>query len=241
MWINGARDLRKMRGNILAACFETENVLDEIIGEVFFPGLSSAPGQSTATADPTAYLKGSVLKNAFTRIFLRTSANTFGRKVELLKDVSKEIRQLDELLTDQLKADLDRLRRIRNAFGHFPITFEIRAADSGPVLAALLLVAGEIVELTQPICQDYKALVTGTAGILRGVLEELRANPNREGESPLSKDGVLWLGHAALGDDEWKVGEAERPLNTADFWVRASRPNLKLNVACDEDKKPEAA
>jgi len=63
---------------------------------------------------------------------------------------------------------------------------------------------------------------------------KLQSNTNREGESPLSKNGIIWLGHIALGDDAWKVGDPEAPLNTADFWVRGSRPDLKFTVGCDE-------
>ena len=234
MWINSARGFRKMRGDILTACFEIENVLDEIIGEVFFPGLSRAPEGSAAMADPVAHCSNAALKNAFTRIFLRASANTFGRKVGLFRDTSKEIRQLGDLLTDQLNADLDRVLKIRNGFAHFPITFEMRASQPGPEFAALILIAGQIVELTQPICQEYKALVSSTAGLLRGVMGKLQSNTNREGESILSKNGIVWLGHIALGDDAWRVGDPEAPLNTADFWVMGSRPGLKFTVGCDE-------
>jgi hypothetical protein len=231
MWLTSARHFRKMRGNILAACFDTENVLDEIIGEAFFPGLSAPPGQRAVLTDRAAYSSSYVLKNAFTRIFLRTSANTFGRKVRLLQDISKEIRELDELLTEQLRADLDRVLKIRNAFAHFPLTFEVRAGSSGLALAALLLIAGEIVELTESICAEYKTLVSATTLLVRGVLAQLQSVPKREGESPQSKNGIVWLGHTGLAEDEWRSRDPEHPLNTADFWIRGSRPNLKLEVA----------
>jgi len=73
MWIKSARGFRQMRGDILAACFEIENVLDEIIGEVFFPGLSRAPEESAAMGDPVAHSSNAALKNAFTIILLRAS------------------------------------------------------------------------------------------------------------------------------------------------------------------------
>jgi hypothetical protein len=73
-----------------------------------------------------------------------------------------------------------------------------------------------------------------TAGRLRGALGKVQTNSIKEGESALSKNGVIWLGHPALGDDEWKVGDPEHPLNTADFWMRGSRPNLKVNVGWDD-------
>jgi hypothetical protein len=230
MWIETARDLRKFRGDILAACFEVENVLDEIVGEVFFPGLFRAPGDSTGTGDPVAYSNSAVLKNAFGRIFLRASGGTLGRKVRLFKDISKEIRQMGDLLTDQLETDLDKVLNLRNAFAHFPITFEVRGGQAGPEFAALILIGGEIVELAQPACQRYKALVSSTAGLLRSALVKLQANPDRGGESPLSKNGIVWLGHAALGDDAWQVENPELPLNMKDFWLRGSRPDLKVNV-----------
>jgi len=231
MWIQKARDLRKMRGDMLAASFDVENVLDEIICEVFFPGLNKAPGDGPQPANLEAYANSAVLKNVFGRVFLRTPSNTFGRKVELFLKVSKEIRELRNLVPDQLKGDLKMVLTIRNAFAHSPVSFDIKADPSNPQLAALIVVAGKITELTPPICAQYRDLVSSTAGQLRGLLGKVQANPTRTGDSPLSRDGVIWVGHSALWDDARQVTDPGRPLSTKDLWLRASRPNLKVNVS----------
>jgi hypothetical protein len=243
-WIQKTRDFRNMRGDILTSSFEIENLLDEIISEVFFPGLNSAPGDNADAAEVTAYVSKSVLKSVFSRLFLKTSANTFGRKVGLFKDISNEVKALGDLLTDQLKGDLKNIVTVRNAFAHYPITFEIAGDEENPDFAAVILIAGEIIELTQPVCEGHKSLITSVIAMLRDVFENLKANPNREGDSPLSRDGIIWMGHTALTDDAWQVRDSDRPLDLWDFYLRASRPNLKMNINIpgeDSDENKEAA
>jgi hypothetical protein len=68
-WIQKAREFRRMRGDILTASFEIENLIDQILSEVFFPGLSTAPGENADEATLAAYMKSSVLKNIFDGVF----------------------------------------------------------------------------------------------------------------------------------------------------------------------------
>ena len=87
MWIQKAHEFRKLRGDILAASFEIENTVDEIVAEVFFPGLQAAPERSVGGAKLAVYVNSSVLKSVFGRLFLKASATTLGRKVGLLKEI----------------------------------------------------------------------------------------------------------------------------------------------------------
>ncbi len=102
--------------------------------------------------------------------------------------------------------------------------------EANPDFAAIIVVAGEMVELTQAICDEYKTLFSSVIGALRELFENLKSNPKREGNSPLSKDGIIWMGHIALSDDAWQVRDPNQPLDLRDFYLMASRPNLKLDV-----------
>ena len=137
---------------------------------------------------------------------------------------------MGSILTDQLKGNLKKIVNIRNAFAHYPISFEIVEDASSPELRALILLAGEIVELTQPVCDEYRVLICSIAAALRDVLDNLRSNPKREGHSPLSREGIMWMGHTALTDNTWKVRDANKPLDARDLYLMASRPNLTVNV-----------
>lgn len=239
-WIQKARDFRKMRGDILTASFEIEILLDEIISEVFFPGLNTAPGDNVDAAELAAYVNNSVLKSVFSRLFLKASSITFGRKVDLFNKTSNEVKALGNLRTAQLNDDLSEIINIRNAFAHSPITFEIAGDEANPDFAAVILKKPNIIELTQPVCEGYKTLIASAIAMLRDVFENLRANPSREGDSPLSRDGIIWMGHTALSDDTWQVNDANKPLDLQDFYLRASRPNLKINFSINGEDSEES-
>jgi|SoiMethySBSTD1v2_1073268.scaffolds.fasta_scaffold840592_2 hypothetical protein len=96
--------------------------------------------------------------------------------------------------------------------------------------AAVIMVAGEMVELKQAICDEYKTLFSSVITALKEVSENLKRDPKREGSSPLSRDGIAWMGHAALNDDAWQVRDSNQPIDLRDFYLMASRPNLKLGV-----------
>jgi hypothetical protein len=70
----------------------------------------------------------------------------------------------------------------------------------------------------------------------------LKLNPKREGNSPLSRDGIIWMGHVALSDDTWQVKDPSQPLDLRDFYLMASRPNLKfdVNLATDSEESEAA-
>ena len=140
-----------------------------------------------------------------------------------------------DLLSEQLLLDLKRCVEIRNAFGHAPITFEVVGEDENRDFAALILVSGEIVELDNALSDGYKALFVSLTSALRLTSEKLRLNSQREGNSPLSRDGMIWFGQAALTDDSWQVKDPNKPIDLRDFYLRGSRPNLKLDVTFSTD------
>lgn len=238
-WLQRARDFRKLRGDILTASFAIENLIDQVLAETLFPGLTAAPEENAEEVTIAAYVKSAVLKSIFEDVFLRTSGKTLGRKVNLLKDVSNEVTPLSVLLTDQIKADLRRCVDIRNAFGHNPITFEPVGDDNNLDFSAVIVVAGELVELTQAVCDEYREYFLSTRQTLSELFEILKSNPNREGKSPLSRDGIIWMGHNGLSDEEWRVKNLAQPLDLRDFYLVASRPNLKLDIEFNETDNGE--
>ncbi len=81
----------------------------------------------------------------------------------------------------------------------------------------------------------YKTLFGSLISALRETSEKLRLNSQREGNSPLSRDGMIWFGHAALTDNSWQVRDPNKPIDLRDFYLRGSRPNLKLDVTFSTD------
>jgi hypothetical protein len=102
--------------------------------------------------------------------------------------------------------------------------------ETNPDFAADIVVSGEMIELTQATCDAYKTLFSSVIRVLGELFENLKRNPKREGNSPLSRDGIIWMGHTALSDDTWRVKDPNRPLDSGDFYLMASRPNLKIDI-----------
>lgn len=69
LWIQRGRELRKIRGDMLASSFQVEYVLDEIIAEFFFPGLSVIPKDGTGEDELNKFASATVLKEFLAGIF----------------------------------------------------------------------------------------------------------------------------------------------------------------------------
>jgi hypothetical protein len=48
------------------------------------------------------------------------------------------------------------------------------------------------------------------------------------------------MGHIALTDDTWQVKDPKHPVNFGDLYLRASRPNLKVNLNWPDNQSDES-
>lgn len=143
LWIRKARELRKTRGDMLATSFQLEYILDEIIAEVFFPGLKVIPKTEIGDAALANFASPTVLKEVFIRLFLKATNSQLGRKVDLFNSLTNEIQVFGKLVSEDLKSDLREAVKIRNSFAHFPIYFEATGEPPSQDLSAVFVVRGE--------------------------------------------------------------------------------------------------
>ena len=239
LWIQRGRELRKIRGDMLASSFQVEYVLDEIIAEFFFPGLSVIPKDGTGEDELNKFASATVLKELFSRYFLKTANSQLGRKLDLFNNLTNETQVVGNLISTDLKSDLRRTVEIRNAFAHYPAYFEIDGQPPGQDLKAILIIKGERVELTKGLCEEYKSHIISTAEKLSAVSQQLQAMQNRlDAQEAVDLGATIWMGHIALDADEWEVRDSKTPLNAEDILLFSTKGGAQLNISItsnDED------
>jgi hypothetical protein len=232
LWIQKGRELRKIRGDILASSFQLEYVLDEIIAEFFFPGLSVTPNNEIGEDGLSKFASATLLKELFGRFFLKTANSPLGRKLDLLNNLSNESQIFGKLVPSDLKHDLRQAAEIRNAFAHYPAYFEAVGGPSTQDLKAILMMKGEKVELTKELCDEYKSKIVSTAEKLAEVSKQLQAMPNRVGEQEaINLGGTVWMGHLALDVDGWEVRDSKNPVNAEDIFLFSTKGNTQVHVS----------
>jgi hypothetical protein len=204
--------------------FQLEYILDEIIAEVFFPGLKVIPKTEMGEAALATFASATVLKEVFIRLFLKATNSQLGRKVDLFNSLTNEIQVFGQLVSEDLKSDLREAVKIRNSFAHFPIYFEATGEPPSQDLSAVFVVRGEKVLLTSAVCAGYKGHLLATSEKLSAVAARLSNIVQRvdTGEA-ISLGGRVWLGHVALDADEWQVRDPSNPLDSRDFIIYATK------------------
>lgn len=96
---------REVRGAVLAAGFEVEWIIDQIILRAFHPG---------ADAEEERAL--------FDRLLLKKGPLRFANKIRLIKDLHKARASVRSALPEQILGLLDEVRTVRNDFAHYPVT-----------------------------------------------------------------------------------------------------------------------
>jgi hypothetical protein len=238
LWIQRGRELRKIRGDMLASSFQVEYVLDEIIAEFFFPGLSVIPKDGTGEDDLNKFASATVLKELFSRYFLKTANSQLGRKLDLFNNLTNESQIVGSLVTPDLKSDLRRAVEIRNAFAHYPAYFEIDGEPPNQDLKAILIIKGDRVELTKGLCEEYKSQIISTAEKLAKVFNQLQAMQNRlDAQEAVHLGATIWMGHIALDADEWEVRDAKNPLNAEDIVLISTKGGAQMHISMTSDEE----
>lgn len=180
LWKKEESRWREVRGNILMACFDLEYLLDQVLCEVFFPGLNKAPSNNVADDYSTeSYEDAKVLKNLFDDLFFKSALIPFSRKIELLKNLSLQIPILQKLMSQELVGKLHKIRDVRNRFAHYPITFTPIGDVPDQDLRVNLVCRDKELELNQEFFDEYEPLFSEAQSEMEAILKQLQENPSR--------------------------------------------------------------
>ena len=180
-WQKETSEFREVRGNFLAGCFEIEYQLDLLLGEILFPGLDNPDAKPTDNV-PLKIESGKVLKELFDELILKggsLSLISFGFKIDLFKKSSSQIPILQSILPEGLGNKLDKIRKIRNWFAHYPITFKPVGDPPNQNLSARLVCRHKTIILDQEFFDRYSKLFGAVMTELEETLRKLRENTSR--------------------------------------------------------------
>ena len=130
-WDRLKQALREYSGTILANAFQIEMQVDRLLCEILFPA-SDDPNIKPEQNIPLTKGSARALRNLFDEFVLKASTMptiSFGYKIELLGNLAEQIGEVKAVVPPRLIKTLNNLRRIRNNFAHYPVTF----VPKGPV------------------------------------------------------------------------------------------------------------
>lgn len=180
LWKEKQREWREVRGNILAVCFEVEYLLDQVLCEVFFPGLDKAPSRKSVNDHSIeSYEDAKALRDLFDDLFFKSALTPFSRKIELLKSLASRIPILQELVPQGLVDKLHKIRDIRNRFAHYPVTFTPIGDMTAQQLRVSLVCRDKELELNEGFFDEYNPLFSTVLSQLEEVFKRLKENPSR--------------------------------------------------------------
>lgn len=162
-WSKLRCNYREVRGNFLAACFEFEFMIDQLIAEAFFPG-----------ADSTDQAASRQLRDCFDDIFMKGGVVQFARKIDALKQIHSRVSRLQAAIRDDVFPKLTKVRKIRNKFAHYPIAFEPRGEPPNQTLAVWLVTCGSRIELNDKFIREYSMVFGEVAKTLESGLKQLK-------------------------------------------------------------------
>ena len=180
-WNNQTKRFREVRGNFLGSCFGIEFQLDSLLAETFFPGLDD-PHASPKDHVPLTIESGKVLKELFDELILKPGSLaqiSFGFKIDLFEKLTSDIPTLAALVPDGLVTKLQKVRRIRNRFAHYPIQFRPEGDAPNQTLSGELACRDKTITLDDEFFAQYSVLFLEVVGGLEQALEKLRKELNR--------------------------------------------------------------
>lgn len=178
IWNKKTHEFREVRGNILSACFEIEYTLDQILAEVFFPGLDKAPKENEQPSEPASE-DALALKNLFDELFLKGNFVNFRTKIDLLRKLSSQIPTIKNLVPQDLVSRIDKVRDIRNRFAHYPVTFVPIGDIPNQDLAVHLDCRDETILLDQAFFSEYTDLFNSVGKDMSEIFKNLKEEVSR--------------------------------------------------------------
>jgi len=187
-WHRLKQVLRGYRGTILANAFQIEMQVDQLLCEILFPA-SDDPNIKPDQNIPLTKGSARALRNLFDEFVLKAGTMptiSFGYKIELLGNLAEQIGEVRAVVPPNLIKTLNNLRRIRNNFAHYPITF---IPKKGPVGEQTLEIALATHKARYKIDQAYfertDAMFHAADEGLKAANEAMRNNLNREQDASL--------------------------------------------------------
>ena len=180
IWNEKRREWREVRGNILAACFEVEYLLDQVLRVVFFPRLDEAPSEKdTRGHHMEANEDAQALERLFDELFLKSALISFRRKIDLLRDLSSRIPALQRLMPKDIVYKLDKIRDVRNRFAHYPVTFTPVGDPPIQELCASLVCGDKELTLDKNFFDEYNPLFSSILAEMEEMLKRLKEDRHR--------------------------------------------------------------
>lgn len=139
-WLDATDKFRVIRGNVIAEAYDIENKIGRVLVEVFYP---TVPWHESH--DPLLYESHQRLRATFE--YLCVDKASFSERLNLLKAARRELTELREACSDELIAELNRVREIRNHFAHDPIQFRYSSPPDSQI-QAFLVSRGTATEIT---------------------------------------------------------------------------------------------
>jgi hypothetical protein len=177
-WKQKTRNLREIRGYILAECFSVEFQLDRLICEIFFPGLETVG--ATIHDDPQIRQR----RDLFDEFFLKRARLNFAAKIELIKSLSSKKTDLARFIDANLIRKLGHLRDIRNKFAHYPISFFPETTEGQQTLVPKLVCRDDDLRLDEAFFSDLNKEFAAVAVALRSALSQLQIVEEGQGSEP---------------------------------------------------------
>jgi hypothetical protein len=201
-WLERARDLRRLRGEFLVAGFEIEYCVDQILAAVLFV---PPQGDETGNKTPKVASYMDLAREAFDKLFLKSSENQFGRKIGLLKKLTETFPALGDRMSKPVFERLRKIMDVRNVFAHYPIVLVLDPRAGNSQVHALLIRGEEPIELSRSYLEQQFTLFSMVDAELSKIREEFTKDPLKTAPGGLGKviPGRVFLGHADLNVGKW--------------------------------------
>ena len=168
--------------HILANSFQIEMALDRLLCEVLFPA-SDDPNIKPDETIPLTKASAKSLRSLFDEFVLKAGTMptiSFGYKIELLGNLADEIPTLGAVVPKSLIKTLNNLRRIRNNFAHYPVTFIPNGSASDQNLDIVLATHKAEYKIDNEYVARIDAIFKEADQGLKDANEAMRKNLNRD-------------------------------------------------------------
>lgn len=181
-WDRLKKVLREYRGTILANAFQIEMQVDRLLCEILFPA-SDDPNIKPEQNIPLTKGSAKALRNLFDEFVLKAGTMptiSFGYKIELLGNLAEQIGEVKAVVPRSLIKTLNNLRRIRNNFAHYPVTFIPKGPGGEQTLEIVLATHKAQYKLNQAYFESTDAMFQEADEGLQAANEAMRNNLSRE-------------------------------------------------------------
>lgn len=186
-WNRLKQVLREYRGNILANAFQIEMQVDRLLCEILFPA-SDDPNIKPEQNIPLTKGSATALRNLFDEYVLKAGAMptiSFGYKIELLGNLAEQIGAVKAVVPPRLIKTLNNLRRIRNNFAHYPVTFVPKGPGGEQTLEIVLATHKAQYKIDQAYLDSTDAMFHEADEGLKVANEAMRNNLSRDQSATL--------------------------------------------------------